>query len=103
MTTTLINILEQRLNNITNRWRGINMNEIEQTMKMIGGSSSIFIDTTHQFSDKQLQLLSRGPSYVPSRLMYILFPNKSMDDIVKKQFAPLKHELMRSREFIQTR
>ncbi|CAF1586790.1 unnamed protein product, partial [Rotaria sordida] len=67
MTTTLINLLEQRLNNITNRWRGIynyridyilrnsydklnyiNMNEIEQTMKMIAASSSIFIDTTHQ-------------------------------------------------------
>ncbi|CAF4090589.1 unnamed protein product [Rotaria sordida] len=113
MTTTLINLLEQRLNNITNRWRGIdnyridyilrnsydelnyiNMNEIEQTMEMIEASSSIIIDTTHQFSDKQLQLLSRGPSYVPPCLMYILFSNESMDDIIKKQFAPLKHQLM---------
>ncbi|CAF4276244.1 unnamed protein product, partial [Rotaria sordida] len=57
------------------------MNEIEQTMKMIRASSSIFTDTIHQFSDKQLQLLSRGPSYVPPCLMYILFSNESMDDI----------------------
>ncbi|CAF3934742.1 unnamed protein product [Rotaria sordida] len=113
MTTTLINLLEQRFNNITNRWRDIynhridfflrnsydelnyiNMNQSEQTMKMIGGSSSLFIDTTHQFSDKQLQLLNRGPSYVPPCLMYILFSNESIDDIVKKQFAPFKHQLM---------
>ncbi|CAF1279138.1 unnamed protein product [Rotaria sordida] len=113
MTTTLINLLEQRFNNTTNHWRDvynyridyflrnsydklncINMNEIGQTMKMIGTSFSIFIDTTHQFLDKQLQLLSRGPSYVPPCLMYILFSNESMDDIVKKQLAPLKHQLM---------
>ncbi|CAF3104674.1 unnamed protein product [Rotaria sp. Silwood2] len=113
MTTTLINLLEQRLNDITSRWKDIynyridyflrnsydeldytDKNAIEQTMKIIPLSSSLIIATTHQFNDKQLQLLSRGPSYVPPCLIYILFSNESMDDIVKKQFAPLKHQLM---------
>ncbi|CAF3996759.1 unnamed protein product, partial [Rotaria sordida] len=74
----------------------INMNEIEQTMKMIRASSSIFTDTIHQFSDKQLQLLSRGPSYVPPCLMYILFSNESMDDIVKKTICTIKTSINES-------
>ncbi|CAF3802382.1 unnamed protein product [Rotaria sp. Silwood1] len=52
------------------------------------------IDTMNPFNEKQLQLLSRGPTYVPPCLMYILFADQSINDIVKKQFAPLKHQLM---------
>ncbi|CAF1502221.1 unnamed protein product, partial [Rotaria sp. Silwood1] len=33
-------------------------------------------------------------TYVPPCLMYILFADQSINDIVKKQFAPLKHQLM---------
>ncbi|CAF3196091.1 unnamed protein product [Rotaria sp. Silwood2] len=83
MTATLINILEQRLNNITNCSRDVynyridyflqnsydeldhmNINEIEQMMKIVSVSSSIIIDTIYRFNDTQLQLLSPGPSYV---------------------------------------
>ncbi|CAF4290537.1 unnamed protein product [Rotaria sp. Silwood2] len=83
MTATLINILEQRLNNITNCSRDVynyridyflqnsydeldhmNINEIEQMMKIVSVSSSIIIDTIYRFNDTQLQLLSHGPSYV---------------------------------------
>ncbi|CAF4704618.1 unnamed protein product, partial [Rotaria sp. Silwood2] len=84
MTTSLINLIEQHLNNITNRWRDVfnfridyflrnsydelrhvNTNEKEQTMKIVGLSASLIIDTTYRFTNEQLQLLSRGPTYVP--------------------------------------
>ncbi|CAF2863678.1 unnamed protein product [Rotaria sp. Silwood2] len=113
MTATLINILEQRLNNITNCSRDVynyridyflqnsydeldhkNINEIEQMMKIVSVSSSIIIDTIYRFNDTQLQLLSHGPSYVSLCLMYILFSNESMDDTVRKQFASFKHQLI---------
>ncbi|CAF1471287.1 unnamed protein product, partial [Rotaria sordida] len=81
MTTTLINLLEQRLNNITNRWRDV-YNYRNDYFLRNSSSSSIIINTTYRFNDKQLQLLSHGPSYVPLCLMYILFSNDSMDDIV---------------------
>ncbi|CAF4608751.1 unnamed protein product, partial [Rotaria sp. Silwood2] len=113
MTTSLINLIEQHLNNITNRWRDVfnyridyflrnsydelqhkNTNEKEQTMKIVEFSSSLIIDTTCRFTNEQLQLLSHGPAYVPPCQMYISSSNESIDDIVKKQYAPLKHQLM---------
>ncbi|CAF4774352.1 unnamed protein product, partial [Rotaria sp. Silwood2] len=106
-------IIEQHLNNITNRWRDVfnyridyflrnsydelqykNTNEKEQTMKIVEFSSSLIIDTTYRFTNEQLQLLSRGPAYVPPCQMYISSSNESIGDIVKKQYAPLKHQLM---------
>ncbi|CAF4744805.1 unnamed protein product [Rotaria sp. Silwood2] len=113
MTTSLIKLIEQRLNNITNRWkdvynyridyflrnsydelRHVNTNEKEQTMKIVCFSASLIIDTTYRFTNEQLQLLGRGPTYVPPCQMYISSSNESIDDIVKKQYAPLKHQLM---------
>ncbi|CAF5080391.1 unnamed protein product [Rotaria sp. Silwood1] len=112
MITSLISLLEKRLTNITNRWRDIynyridyflqnaydeldhmNQDEITQYVKIMPSSSSIIIDVQHPFNDKQLQLLSRGPSYVPPCLIYTSLSNESMVDIVKKQYAPLKHQL----------
>ncbi|CAF3740877.1 unnamed protein product [Rotaria sp. Silwood1] len=58
MTTTLIRLLQKRLDN-----------------------------------KQQLQLLSRGPIYVPICQTYISDSNQSMHDIVKKQFAPLNYQL----------
>ncbi|CAF3677425.1 unnamed protein product [Rotaria sp. Silwood1] len=114
MTTALTHLLEQRLTQMTNRWRDIfnyridyflrysydeldylnNNHGHEQTMKITTASSALILDTTHPFTHEQLQLLSRGPSYVPPCLMYVLFSNESIDDIVKKQFAPFNHQLM---------
>ncbi|CAM4886886.1 unnamed protein product [Rotaria socialis] len=85
MTTTLTNLIENRLKNITDRWReiynyrinnyirnpydnldSINTNENGQKSNNSGFSSFLIIDAIHQFSEKQLQLLNRGPIYVPS-------------------------------------
>ena len=112
MTTTLTNLIENRLKNITGRWREIykyrinnyirnsyddldsmNRNENDQKWKKSGFSSSLIIDATHQFTEKQLQLLNRGPTYVPPCQTSILSSCHSMDDIVERKYAPLKHQL----------
>ena len=112
MSTTLTNLIEHRLINITDRWRDIynyrinyylrnsyanldhtNINDQLKDIKAIGFSSCIIIDAKHPFTDKQIQLLNRGPTYVPPCQMYISSSCPSIDEIVKKQYAPLKHQL----------
>ncbi|CAF5049540.1 unnamed protein product, partial [Rotaria magnacalcarata] len=112
MTTTLTNLIENRLKNITDRWRdiynyrinnyirnsydnldSINTNENGQKPNNSGFSSFLIIDAIHQFSEKQLQLLNRGPTYVPPCQTSILSSCHSMDDIVERKYAPLKHQL----------
>ncbi|CAF4279646.1 unnamed protein product [Rotaria magnacalcarata] len=112
MTTTLTNLIENRLKNITDRWRdiynyrinnyirnsydnldSINTKEIDQKSNNSGFSSFLIIDAIHQFSEKQLQLLNRGPTYVPPCQTSILSSCHSMDDIVERKYAPLKHQL----------
>ena len=44
-------------------------------------------------TDKQLQLLCRGPTYVPLYHMYISPSYQSMDDMIKRQYSALKHQL----------
>ncbi|CAF4967921.1 unnamed protein product, partial [Rotaria socialis] len=58
-----------------------------------GFSSFLIIDAIHQFSEKQLQLLNRGPTYVPPCQTSILSSCHSMDDIVQRKYAPLKNQL----------
>lgn len=104
MTTSLISLTEQRLNNIENRWRDIHnyrinsylRNSYDNTnnMKPVGFSTCIIIDEQHAFTEKQLKLLNRGPSYVPCCQMYVSPSSRSIDDITKKQYAPLKHQLI---------
>jgi hypothetical protein len=55
-------------------------------MKRIGFQPQMIIDTKHPFTDQQLQFLNRGPTYVS-------LISASSDDILKKQYAPLKHQL----------
>ncbi|CAF2125252.1 unnamed protein product, partial [Rotaria magnacalcarata] len=112
MTTTLTNLIENRLKTITNRWRdiynyrinnyirnsydnldSINTNKIDQKSNNSGFSFFLIIDAIHQFSEKQLQLLNRGPTYVPPCQTSILSSCHSMDDIVERKYAPLKHQL----------
>ncbi|CAF4910353.1 unnamed protein product, partial [Rotaria magnacalcarata] len=62
-------------------------------MKRIGFSLSLIIDAIHRFSDKELQLLNRGPTYVPTGQISISSSGQSIDDIIKKKYAPLKHQL----------
>ncbi|CAF2793105.1 unnamed protein product [Rotaria sp. Silwood2] len=112
MIQSLLSLLEKRLASITNRWRDIynyridyylqnaydeldhsNPEEITQYVKIMSPSSSIMIDAQHPLNEKQLQLLSRGPNYVPPCFMYTTLSYESMGDIVKKQYAPFKHTL----------
>ena len=112
MSTTLTNLIEKRFTGIAARWRDvynyrlnyyfrnvcgdsehINTNEVQHNSKRLGFSSSLIIDATHQFTEKQLQLLNRGPTYVPPCQTSILSSCHSMDDIVERKYAPLKHQL----------
>ncbi|CAF1203637.1 unnamed protein product, partial [Adineta steineri] len=123
ISTTLNNIIDQRLKNIVDRWRNIydyrinfylrssygdleNMNHekdrknndtTEQlSMKNIEFFSNLISHTKHQLNSKQIQLLSRGPTYTPPCQMSLFTSStssQSLNDIVKKQFAPLKHQM----------
>lgn len=120
MPTTLDDLIEERFTNITNRWRAMyiyrlfyhieapygdleilekkkiqnNSNEEQQFIKRIGFQPQMIIHTKHSFDDQQLRLLNRGPTYVPPCQIHVSASNSAtMDDILKKQYAPLKHQL----------
>ncbi|CAF5178151.1 unnamed protein product, partial [Rotaria magnacalcarata] len=73
MTTTLIHLIERRLALITEKFRQIYnyrfdfyLQNDQQQQQRIGFSTSLIIDTTHHtLTKKEIQLLNRGPSYVP--------------------------------------
>jgi hypothetical protein len=112
MPTVLTNLIQQRFKNITDKCRDmynyrinyylrspygdlndVMKNEKNQNMKTTGFSPSVIIDTAYLLTDKQKQLLNRGPTYVPPCQMHISSPFQTIDDIVRKQYAPLKHQL----------
>lgn len=102
---TLNHIIEQRLTNITNKLRDIYQYRINYFLRnsyhdsnktYFKYLSTMIIDTKQSFTDQQLQLLNRGPTYVPPCQMYLsLSGHLSMDHILKKQYAPLQHQLVR--------
>ena len=130
MPTALNNLIERRLTNIVDRWRDIYLfrvlyhvqapygdSEALEKMKANNNNSPVndqqsikktefqprtIIDTKHSLTDLQLQLISRGPTYVPPCQMHVLSSSSSssssssMDEILKKQYAPLKHQLAAS-------
>ena len=109
MTTSLITLLDQRLENITNKFRDIytyranfylrtpygQMDHMTSTTtKNNAFFSSLITNRTHGLNGEQIKLLSRGPTYVlPCQMSIANNPSLSKDDIVKKQFAPLQHQL----------
>lgn len=112
MTISLINLIEQRLELITRRWRDIynyridyylinsydnsnsqSITTSEQDLKPISLSSNLILTTTHPLTMKQLQILNRGPTYVPLCQMYVLSSSKSTNEIIKDIYAPFKHQL----------
>ena len=114
MTTALINLMQQRLDNITNRWRDLYhyrvdyylRNAYDDTMTATNTNDhpqhskktdeflfNIIISTKHSFNNQQLQILCRGPSYVPPCQMYISSSYASINDVIKRQYAPLRHQL----------
>ena len=112
MSTSLSTLIEQNLETITNRWRDIynyridcylrnsydtsdptDMNENQPMITAHHLSLNLILDTKHQFTNEQLSLLNRGPTYVPLCQMYISSSYPSMDDVIRQQYAPLKHQL----------
>lgn len=122
MPTTLSTLIERRLNNIVDRWRDVYIFRLlyhveapfgnwetlqkttanthtnhpiheQQSMTHIGFHPRIIITTNlHCLTEEQLRLLNRGPTYVPPCQMHVS-SSSLLDDILKKQYAPLKHQL----------
>ena len=65
----------------------------QQSKDTDGFLSSIIISTKHSFNNQQLQLLCRGPSYVSPCQMYISSSYALINDVIKRQYAPLRHQL----------
>ncbi|CAF4330785.1 unnamed protein product [Rotaria sp. Silwood2] len=112
MPTVLINIIEKSLEKIKDRWRAIykyrsefylqnsyddmetkSINDIDVDMQYFGRSLFVIMDTNYKFPDQHLQLISRGPTYVPPFQLSINSSIQTIEDRIKKQFAPLKHQL----------
>ncbi|UJR18826.1 hypothetical protein I4U23_021954 [Adineta vaga] len=117
MTTSLSNLLELRLDNIADRLREIHYyrvnyflrssyDNLKNISKQIEPEEDTNVDvfllniingTEHGLNKKQMQLLSRGPTYVSPCQSRLKFSSKSttttITDIVKKQYAPLKHQM----------
>ncbi|CAF1682532.1 unnamed protein product, partial [Adineta ricciae] len=119
MTTALSSLLEQRLSNITDRLRDIHYYRINFLLRSSYGDlenmykqtepkhqvnsntflSNVISDTIHGLNMKQIQLLSRGPCYVPpcqSRLLSSSsnLTSTSVVDIVKKHNAPFNNLIL---------
>ena len=107
MPITIKYLIDQRLRNIINRWKSIyryKLNyyilnpygDLEEMTKIQPNklSPSMILNTTHTFNDEQLRLLDRGPSYVPPCQIHILTAKyPSLDDVIRKQYASLQHQL----------
>lgn len=112
MPTTLSNLIEKSLQTITDQYRDtyyykvdyylrnaydtferVNINENQSILTRNQFSLNLIVNTKHSLTEKQLQLLNRGPTYVPTCQMYLSPSYSSLDDILKQQFAPLKRQL----------
>lgn len=69
----------------------------EPDLYRIGFFSSLVIDrrvdTKARLSHGQRQLLRRGPTYVPPCQLHLSPTLSSVDDRIKKQYAPLQHQI----------
>ena len=69
----------------------------EKDLRRIGFLSSLIldprIDTKHLLGEEQRQLLQRGPTYVPPCQLHLSSSLPSVVDLVKKQYAPLQHQM----------
>jgi hypothetical protein len=112
MPTVLTNLIQQRLTNITDKLRdlygfrtdyylrssygdaeNVTKTDKDQNMNKIGFVPRLIIDTPYSLTDKQIQILNRGPTYVPPCQTHISSSCQTTDDIIKKLYAPLKHQL----------
>jgi hypothetical protein len=120
MPTTLLQLIEKRIENMKDKLRDVYKYRIDYYLRnssgqidqpagnrtttttthdknasddKIGLLPSMIIDTKHSFDDRQLQLLQRGPTYVPPCQMYIASSFQINSQVLKKQFASLQHQL----------
>ena len=58
-------------------------------------SPTVIINTSvhYQLTDEQLNLLNRGPTYIPPCQMYVSSSYTSIHDMIQKQYKSLQHEL----------
>ena len=105
MSTTLYNLIEQRLQIINDQVRDQYEYKTNYYLRSSFGDadgtspveflSSTIVDTSHAFNDRQLQLLNQGPSYVPPCQMRVPPSMPAvLDDVVKKQYLPLKRQVV---------
>ena len=101
MRMALIYLIEQRLDSIYHQWKDtynfrINYylrNSYDNTNEQNTTSNLILATNKDRLTDKQLQLLNRGPTYITLCQMYVSSSSRSIHDIMEKQFAPLKQQL----------
>jgi DNA-binding transcriptional regulator GbsR (MarR family) len=110
MTTTLMLLIDRRLTLITDKLRDIAHFRIQYYLRnsfdnsdkvhSMGILPNLINETMFKFTDEQQRLLSRGPAYVLPAQMYssVLSSSSSsstlsMDDVLKKYYAPLQHHL----------
>ena len=79
------------------RWENIHKNK-EQKLPRLGFLTSLVVDPrigsiTHPLAEEQRQLLRRGPTYVSPCQMHLAPSLSTMDDLVRKQYAPLQHQM----------
>ena len=69
----------------------------ENIQKRIGFLSSLIVDpvvmVVHHLTNEQLELLNRGPTYVAPGQLHITSPSQTIDTMVSKQYAPIRHQL----------
>jgi hypothetical protein len=114
MSTTLHDLIERRMQIITDQVEDKNDYRTEfyfrhsyddddenattaAHARVTGFTSSTIVGVNrHPLNSQQMQLLNRGPSYVSPCQMYSSIGNdKDDDDVLKKQYAPLKRQLVR--------
>ena len=101
MPKPLIDIIEQRLVMITDRWRIIYDYRMKcplvTSKKLVGFGPCLSIQTKHALTKKQLALLNRGPAYViPCQLLRAAIASPaSMTETMKDLYGPLKQQLAR--------
>lgn len=70
----------------------------EKDQHRIGFLSSVVVDPGiddehYLLDDQQHRLLHRGPTYVPPCQLHLSVSSSSVDDCIRKQYAPLQHKL----------
>ena len=113
MPKVLTDLIELRFVNITDKWRAMYIyretyyirtshgdSEAMRKMQQEGSLSAstfapcLITDATHSLNEKQVQLLGRGPTYVPPCQLWVSSPLSSTDDtLTKKKWGPLKRQM----------